>query len=265
LPAGVSATYAIVPKSRLAEALAGPREALAIEADWREEARGVPNFYLRGGSDFSIVAFVGNASGTEVRGLIGVLAAGPVHPRLLYVDLEPGCLGTYAIDSAGSPIWRIFSWPKRTEWIRERSGLAEDYQNYGPFFASVAMGEAMALEDGPRVTVIYAVVPRERLADAIAGERQALAIEGEWRERLAAYPEASVSRTSIVVFVANTPNVATWGELGLPVRRSGPPVIVEVSLAPGYRGTYVVDDGGRPFPAPPADHKPFAWVKYHSE
>ena len=123
------------------------------------------------------------------------------------------------------------------------------------------------------VVVTYALVPKERLTDAVKGKSEALKIEQEWRtemmmkEGLPPYPlNLANQKYSIIVFVENTPAGMVAGKIGLPIQSARTPVVLNVILAPGYHGTYVIDGGGLVLTKGiPADPKPFEWLEVHVE
>jgi len=130
-------------------------------------------------------------------------------------------------------------------------------------------GGALAAIPPAGVAVTYALVPKERLAEAVRGARAALKIEDEWRQAMIAKPgypiDLAHEKYSIVVFVANPTGGAIWGQVGLPIQSPRHPVVLNVSLAPGYDGTYVIDGGGLILPRIPPEPKPYAWLEIHSE
>lgn len=110
---------------------------------------------------------------------------------------------------------------------------------------------ALGITPPAGVTVTYALIPKERLGDAVKGKREALEIEDAWRKAMMSkqgppsYPlNLANEKYSIVVFIENPPRSAVWGRIGLPIQNPLNPVILNVSLAPGYSGTYVIDGGG---------------------
>jgi len=114
-----------------------------------------------------------------------------------------------------------------------------------------ALASAHGVTPPKGVTVTYALVPKERLADAVRDSRVALAIEESWRKDMMAKPgppgypiNLSGQKYSIVVFVEMPASFALWGKIGLPIQNPKNPVVLNVSQAPGYSGTYVIDGGG---------------------
>ena len=55
------------------------------------------------------------------------------------------------------------------------------------------------------------------------------------------------------------------GRIGLPIQNPSNPVIVNVSLAVGYNGTYVIDGGGLVLFKILLEPKPYEWLEFHSE
>ena len=123
------------------------------------------------------------------------------------------------------------------------------------------------------VAVSYALVPKERLTDAVKGKMEALKIERAWRTEMMSktglprYPlNLSNQKYSIVVFVENTPASMIAGNIGLPIQSSRTPVVLNVLLSPGYHGTYVIDGGGLVLmKGIPAEPKPYEWLEVHVE
>lgn len=134
------------------------------------------------------------------------------------------------------------------------------------------LGNAHGITPPEGATVAYALVPKERLADAVKGKQEALAIEDAWRKEMMAKPgpppypiTLSGQKYSIVVFVEIPPRFALWGKIGLPIQNPKNPVVLNVSLAPGYSGTYVIDGGGlvltRGIPPEP---KAYEWLEINT-
>ncbi len=123
------------------------------------------------------------------------------------------------------------------------------------------------------VAVTYALVPKERLADAVKGKLEALKIERDWRTEMMAQTALPVyplnlgnQKYSIVIFVENTPAAMVAGKIGLPIQNSRTPVVLNVLLAPGYHGTYVIDGGGLVLTKGiPAEPKQYEWLEVHVE
>ena len=135
---------------------------------------------------------------------------------------------------------------------------------------TLLVGRAAAAPAPAGVTLTYAFVPKERLADAVKGKQEALEIESAWRKEVMAKSEqthlpASLANAkySIVVFIENPPRSAIWGKVGFPVQNPKNPVILNFSLAPGYHGTYVIDGGGLILFGLPAEPKAFEWLEVH--
>lgn len=139
--------------------------------------------------------------------------------------------------------------------------------------ASLAQAEPSNRATAPAgVAVTYAFVPKERLAEAVRGKQEALEIEAAWdqtmREKAGPppYPRNFGSHQySVVVFVDVPPDFKLSGRLGIPVQHAKNLLTVNVSLAAGYSGTYVVDGGGliltRGIPPEP---KPYEWLDVHT-
>jgi hypothetical protein len=132
------------------------------------------------------------------------------------------------------------------------------------------MGCGFSATPPPGVTVTYALVPKARLSEAVKGEREALEIEAAWRKVMMAKPHYPFNlineRYSIVVFVEHPASSGLIvGQIGLPIQFPRNPVIVNVSLAVGYNGTYVIDGGGLVLLKIPFEPKPYEWLEFHSE
>jgi len=134
------------------------------------------------------------------------------------------------------------------------------------------IGRAFGVTPPAGVSVIYALVPKERLADAVKGKIEALEIEAAWRTQMMAKPGPPVypmnlanEKYSIVVFIENPPQSLVWGRIAFPIQSARNPVVLNVSLAPGYSGTYVIDGGGLILPEIPVQHRPSAWLDVHVE
>lgn len=135
--------------------------------------------------------------------------------------------------------------------------------------SSIGVRSATGAPPPAGVTVTYALVPKERLADAVKGKREALEIEDTWRKQMIAKPhypaELANENYSIVVFIENPPIAAVWGRIGFPIQNPKSPVVLNLSLAPGYHGTYVIDGGGLVLFKFPAEPKPYEWLEVHCE
>lgn len=137
----------------------------------------------------------------------------------------------------------------------------------------VFAGQASGAVPPAGVTVAYAFVPKDRLADAVKGKREALEIEELWRKEMVAksgpppYPiNLGNQKYSIVVFVEIPARFALWGRIGIPVQTPRNPVILNVNLAPGYSGTYVIDGGGLILTQGIlTEPKPYEWLEIHTE
>jgi hypothetical protein len=134
------------------------------------------------------------------------------------------------------------------------------------------IGSAVGATPPAGVTVTYALIPKERLGDAVKGKHEALGIEDAWRKEMMSKPglppypvNLANEKFSIVVFIENPPRSMVWGRIGLPIQNPRNPVILNVSLAPGYSGTYVIDGGGRVLPKIPPEPKPSEWLEVHFE
>jgi hypothetical protein len=123
------------------------------------------------------------------------------------------------------------------------------------------------------VAVTYAFVPKERLADAVKGKLEALKIERDWRTEkmskteISSYPmNLANEKYSIVVFVENSQGTLVAGKIGLPIQSEKTSIVLNVLLAPGYHGTYVIDGGGLILiKGIPAEPKPYEWLEVHVE
>ena len=123
------------------------------------------------------------------------------------------------------------------------------------------------------VAVTYAFVPKDRLSDAVKDKTDALAIEAAWRNEFLikkgspAYPlNLGNAKYSIVVFIEVPARFAIFGKLGIPVQNPKIPSILNVSLSPGYAGTYVIDGGGLVLTKGiPLNPKPYTWIDFHAE
>jgi hypothetical protein len=136
---------------------------------------------------------------------------------------------------------------------------------------SLTTGRAGATTAPAGVTLTYAFVPKDRLAEAVKGRQEALEIEAAWRKAILTQPgpvpHAAVlanTKYSIVVFIENPPHSAIWGKVGIPVQNPRNPVVLNFSLAPGYHGTYVIDGGGLVLFRLPDEPKPFEWLEVHT-
>ena len=122
------------------------------------------------------------------------------------------------------------------------------------------------------VKVTYVFVPKSLLSEAVEGEKQALEIEASWlRESIIleqnnTVPNPRRMRYALVLFIENSPKFALWGVIGIPVPNQRNPVRVNVSLSPGYSGTYVIDGGGSPLLSDsiPVNPKPYDWLEVHT-
>ena len=134
------------------------------------------------------------------------------------------------------------------------------------------LASALGVTRPEGVTVTYALVPKERLADAVRDPQVALAIEDSWRKQMMAKPgpppypgNLSGQKYSIVVFVEMPASFALWGKIGLPIQNPKNPVVLNVSQAPGHSGTYVIDGGGlvliRGIPSVP---KAYEWLEVNT-
>ncbi len=119
------------------------------------------------------------------------------------------------------------------------------------------------------VTVTYAYVPKGQLSEAVKGKREALAIEAAWRKELGAGKGArtllEIPHYSVVVFVGVPAAFALFGRLEIPVQGPKRGLVVNVALAPGSHGTYVVDGGGLILSHLPPEPKPYEWLEVHTE
>jgi hypothetical protein len=137
----------------------------------------------------------------------------------------------------------------------------------------VFAGPALGVTPPAGVTVAYAFVPKDRLSEAVKGKQEALKIEALWRQEMMAksdpppYPlNLGNQKYSIVVFVEIPARFALWGRIGIPVQNPSHPVVLNVNLAPGYSGTYVIDGGGLILTEGiPPDPKPYEWLEIHTE
>lgn len=136
---------------------------------------------------------------------------------------------------------------------------------------ALTAGRAGATTAPAGVTLTYAFVPKDQLAEAVKGRQEALAIEAAWRQAILASPgpapQAAIlgnTKYSIVVFIENPPRSAIWGKAGFPVQNPRNPVVLNFSLAPGYHGTYVIDGGGLVLFRLPDEPKPFEWLEVHT-
>ncbi len=146
---------------------------------------------------------------------------------------------------------------------------------FGCFIAAMA-APALCATPPPDVAVTYAFVPKERLGDAVKGKREALEIESVWRNDaqakesskgdLPAYPmNVASAEYSIVVFVEVPAKFALWGKIGIPVQNPKHPLIVNVNLAPGPSGIYVIDGAGVSLMRGIPESKPYEWLEVHTE
>ena len=136
-------------------------------------------------------------------------------------------------------------------------------------FSCLMIGKSTLVAAPPAgVTVTYAFVPKERLSEAVKGKREALEVEAAWRKEIASKSPAIFGVTSeqysIVVFVDNVPSSALWGQIGFPIQHPRS-MILNVTLAPGYHGTYVIDGGGMFLMNFPPEPKPYEWIEVHSK
>ncbi|MFA5265359.1 MAG: hypothetical protein WC378_16185 [Opitutaceae bacterium] len=135
------------------------------------------------------------------------------------------------------------------------------------------IGNVFGVSPPTGVTVTYALVPKERLADAVKGKLEALEIETTWRKEMMSkagppsYPlNLANQKYSIVVFVENPPQAMVAGRIGIPIQNPRIPVVLNVTLAPGYHGTYVIDGGGLILTRGILEEpKPYEWLEVHVE
>ena len=139
-------------------------------------------------------------------------------------------------------------------------------------FCLTFTGTLFGVTPPPGVAVTYALVPKERLADAVKGKREALEIEDAWRRKMMSesgpppYPmNLGMQRYSIVVFVEIPARFALWGRIGIPVQNPRNPVILNVTLAPGYSGTYVIEGALVLTKGILPEPKPYEWLEVHIE
>ena len=139
--------------------------------------------------------------------------------------------------------------------------------------AGLIMTSAFGTNAPEGVAVSYAFVPKARLSEAVKGKVAALEIESAWKKEMTAlsgppsYPiNLANQKYSIVVFVEIPARFALWGKIGIPVQTPKNPVVLNVSLAPGYSGTYVIDGGGLILTRGILpDPKPYEWIEVHTE
>lgn len=124
----------------------------------------------------------------------------------------------------------------------------------------------------PDVSVRYAYVPKHRLAEAVGSIESALAIEQQWRtaaidtDGLQPYPMNLSPDYSIVLFIKCPALFALWGQLSIPAAQPKYPRLLNISLSPGYEGTYVIDGGGLYLVhGIPPEPKPYTWIEFHTK
>jgi hypothetical protein len=135
------------------------------------------------------------------------------------------------------------------------------------------IGNAFGVSPPAGVAVTYALVPKERLADAVKGKLEALEIESAWRTEMMSktgmppYPlNLANQKYSIIVFIENTPAAMVAGKIGIPIQSPRPSFVLNVLLAPSYHGTYVIDGGGLVLmKGIPKEPKPYEWLEVHVE